>query len=1532
MADYKTKISEKEFLKLILKRESLFKELEKAADIDIKAIQSEFQLYESFVQSAVVDETKSLLEDDIRSLTEVVGGAPTINPLNPVNAQSQAAASETEAILGYSPQSSASSGPRYISIQAFNYEALQDINDPFSMEDGLVIKTTKKPEIGSGWDEVVSVEDITLYNSNQWAYNTNPRDNMVTTNTSNYITLTYRTDAFQTAGGFYNITANNGITSVDLKVTFQSGHIEYFSSQPVSGPNAGPIDVPVGRQYKNNLDYNYLVGALDLQQAVRPCSGTDPATGLLYTGSQFYSQGANVLKSPNTISDYSILSRWMPHVNPSGTMQERGQYTDFLALNSGSNPFLHLCSPIIYGWGDQAAGFLNGNNGGLVTINKAESGRQVISRLDVHWQHNNASSANAINGKNAAWFISNYNIGPSYVPQTVNYRFDDQESGNDPTAWASILYHMYNTNQEQYLFTNTYYYGENIPNCILPPDNPTKSYNVCDDPNNPSHYAVTAKDCSGTTIPATDLPGGANYASINYTHNPSCCTDCRLNLNATPFNSSYGGGSDGGFTWTVEDSLGNPTGDPFASGSMYTVVVTNSTNALAGTQLPSGGNTVTDATCDTNTTAGTEHLVTCNSSVVIKPGMQVSGTGIPLNTFVGDITLGVVGINVLQFQLVTAAGVLVSATAANTDTTLTFSTGSSGIHGGLAANTLANPYYTVTVTDDEGCIETINISIKEGTVPPPGCTDNTAVNYNSAAVADDGSCILCDAVDGLLHDPLGSNSTDLFDSTNTAGISATSSGVNTHNSDGQLSVTAAPIAAAWAYMDQDANSKFELLLYKTDNPGEASTANGAVQIGGTINAGTLDNVSVANHNFTGLAYGYYTIRVRYVDTNTTSTLENCYTEFFGVVQAEVCDDQTSTTYFGIPFAPALRDSTSYLCQYPIPCCNLDPVTLANNKFPCSPAIQTEVDCDPGRTVVLEWLYSLTGSSYTSLGSLNLGMLGGSGSVFSTSTGALNSGTNFFTQDGYYKAKITATTASGDVCIEEESGYFQVPRTGCMDQGAYNYDATAVCPGPCAFPSWDCEALTGMCVDPWNGSIIGYVAGAYNCLTGAGCCNSYCTPPNTNGCTDSCATNYDPTATTDDGSCMYTACLDFAATNQYQNCCNNNFYPPAQIISQDNSCCINPCSSTNTGTITTTDSTGNCTVFNNDGSATISVVINNSSPTWTWTIFDNTGTVIVYADTTNYSGSTTATYSSLNTGNYKAVVEDTFGCIFEVLFTIGSTSPNVGCTDPTADNYDPLATCDCCCQVAGCLDPNSSNYNPNANVPGQCDYIDPPPSPCIPDTLEKDKLKVDVCLSLKGSKYLKDYKIGRADDCTLMNKWKLILIDYLLEQDGLSCLFNCADIRTPNPSAVQNCNDLWVTGGPSTGLNHNVNHAGASIVNPGEGTTILAYDNFPTGWFGYVSGSNPASNQSFVGDVIKFDLPTGHPLEVWLNGTIWTLTTIPPTGTMHQGCKNQKIQHYTQCLDYNTISITTTTNYYDNFLNFVNKFCADCDISILNQRK
>lgn len=57
------------------------------------------------------------------------------------------------------------------------------------------------------------------------------------------------------------------------------------------------------------------------------------------------------------------------------------------------------------------------------------------------------------------------------------------------------------------------------------------------------------------------------------------------------------------------------------------------------------------------------------------------------------------------------------------------------------------------------------------------------------------------------------------------------------------------------------------------------------------------------------------------------------------------------------------------------------------------------------------------------------------------------------------------------------------------------------------------------------------------------------------------------------------------------------------------------------------------------------------------------------------------------------------------------TPGVGCTDPTALNYDPSATVDsgmCLYGISGCMEPGATNYNPEATVqpsdPNTCVYL------------------------------------------------------------------------------------------------------------------------------------------------------------------------------------------------------------------------------------
>ncbi len=162
-----------------------------------------------------------------------------------------------------------------------------------------------------------------------------------------------------------------------------------------------------------------------------------------------------------------------------------------------------------------------------------------------------------------------------------------------------------------------------------------------------------------------------------------------------------------------------------------------------------------------------------------------------------------------------------------------------------------------------------------------------------------------------------------------------------------------------------------------------------------------------------------------------------------------------------------------------------------------------------------------------------------------------------------------------------------------------------------------------------------------------------------GCMDPNATNYDPTATFDDGSCVYT--------------------PPTQIYG-----CTNP-SATNFNPLATVD----------DGSC-VPVIYGCTDP----------AAINYFAGANNDDGS--CIY------NMVPGCTDPQAQNFDPLATVDDGSctyinqPIPGCTDPLALNYDPAATLDdgsCTYSpISGCTDPLAQNYDPAATVDdGSCVY-------------------------------------------------------------------------------------------------------------------------------------------------------------------------------------------------------------------------------------
>ncbi|MDA8535703.1 DUF1566 domain-containing protein, partial [Flavobacteriales bacterium] len=164
-----------------------------------------------------------------------------------------------------------------------------------------------------------------------------------------------------------------------------------------------------------------------------------------------------------------------------------------------------------------------------------------------------------------------------------------------------------------------------------------------------------------------------------------------------------------------------------------------------------------------------------------------------------------------------------------------------------------------------------------------------------------------------------------------------------------------------------------------------------------------------------------------------------------------------------------------------------------------------------------------------------------------------------------------------------------------------------------------------------------------------------------GCTDSTALNYNPNATSDDGSCIATVfgCMDSTAI----------FYDP-NATSDDGTCIY--CDISISQLNQTDPTSGTCNGW-------IYVQATSSYPpiTYTW----SNGFVGVFN-------------MSLCAGVYSVTITDTYGCSVDTTVSIGS---GYGCTDTTAFNYDPSATINdsSCCYLAGCTDLTANNYNANA---------------------------------------------------------------------------------------------------------------------------------------------------------------------------------------------------------------------------------------------
>lgn len=192
-----------------------------------------------------------------------------------------------------------------------------------------------------------------------------------------------------------------------------------------------------------------------------------------------------------------------------------------------------------------------------------------------------------------------------------------------------------------------------------------------------------------------------------------------------------------------------------------------------------------------------------------------------------------------------------------------------------------------------------------------------------------------------------------------------------------------------------------------------------------------------------------------------------------------------------------------------------------------------------------------------------------------------------------------------------------------------------------------------------------------------------------GCTIEEAINFDPTANWDDGSCIVPGCMDPEAMNynpqanqdngtcEYGGCTNPNAINYDPTATNDDGSCIVP------GCTDPLADNFDPEATEDDGSCFISGCLDPAAAN-----FDPNATVddgsCLYGGCTNP-----------NALNYDPNADiDDGTCLIE------------GCTDPSAANYDPEANVSTdTCEYPGCTDPIAANFNATANIDdGSCLYF------------------------------------------------------------------------------------------------------------------------------------------------------------------------------------------------------------------------------------
>lgn len=423
------------------------------------------------------------------------------------------------------------------------------------------------------------------------------------------------------------------------------------------------------------------------------------------------------------------------------------------------------------------------------------------------------------------------------------------------------------------------------------------------------------------------------------------------------------------------------------------------------------------------------------------------------------------------------------------------------------------------------------------------------------------------------------------------------------------------------------------------------------------NPGGTDNItshSVTYHyncsadDFGGYGSGQYrvTTTITYSSGYTCTQVSNTEIINMGIPG---CIDPLATNYNPSATCQCVTCLFSYCCDTPV-------LTLDLSNGICDQSLECTITCTPpaddGYTALWQefstgvWVTIQTDTSAAATGSVTLTL---ANALLHTASGTSENYRVVFTSD------YTAPTP--DCQVISNVLPVTAPILGCMDGGATEYTVTGAPPNATGFGTAG-DGLTASNYDP-----------TAECDDGSCCLD---------GCTNPLASNYNPLATCDDGSCIYGCCGTGTLavdTVTYGLC-----YEALNWTSDFAACPDTP----------------------------TSMIVELYDPLGA---LIDTNTYAAPVDGTVYHWSNTFldTASSNNSGTFTVTVIYSFNPPLPdcpVTVTAPITFAILGCTDPLSSNYNPAATCDdgSCFYIDGCTDPQALNYNPNAiNDDGSCLY-------------------------------------------------------------------------------------------------------------------------------------------------------------------------------------------------------------------------------------